>query len=242
MRLNLARCAFLPFVGCLILIALSPGFALTQQNDPLSMRVPVTIIRIPKPNRKISYKSKGIERAPLLKLEWRLFQVLHDGSQQEVDRQQLFKHGERLRISVRANQDGYLYVVYQSSPSEPGTVIFPNVQLNNGISSIGTSEEIVLPSNCPINIEQRDCALILSKSAGPEVFHVFFTRDPFTDLPNTAAEAGKSISADTLNKLKTESGQVLRRQKGSTELSELLTNINTKDNEEIVETLEINKH
>ena len=139
MRLNLARCAFLPVVGCLIVMALSPGLGLTQQSDPLAMRVPVTIIRIPKPNRKLSYKSKGIERAPLLKFEWRLFQVLHDGSEREIDRQQVFKNGERLRISVRANQEGYLYVVHQSSPASPGTVIFPNVQLNNGSSAIGRS-------------------------------------------------------------------------------------------------------
>jgi hypothetical protein len=241
MRLKLLRFAFLPVLGCLSVMALSPGFALTQQSDPLTVGVPVTIIRNQKANRKISYKSKGFEYAPLLKLEWRLFRIMHDGSEQEIGQQSLFKHNDRLRISVRANQYGYLYVVHQSSPASPGTFVFPNVQLNDGSSAIGRGEEIVLPSNCPINIERRDCAFILSRSEGPEQLYLIFTRDAFIDLPNTAADAGHHISADALNKLRRESGQVLRRQKGSTALSELLTNVNTRDNEDIIETVEINK-
>lgn len=241
MRLNLVRWAFLPVFGCLIVMALSPGFALTQQIDPLTVGVPVTIFRKQRENRKSSYKSKGFEHAPLLKLEWRLFRVMRDGTEEEIGQQPLFRNNDRLRISVRANQDGYLYVVHQSSPTSPGTFVFPNVQLNDGSSAISRSEEIMLPSNCPINIERRDCAFILSRSEGPEQLHLIFTRDPFIELPSNASEAGNHISADALNKLRGESGQVIRRQKGSTALSELLTNINTKDNEDIIETVGINK-
>jgi hypothetical protein len=44
-----------------------------------------------------------------------------------------------------------------------------------------------------------------------------------------------------LEKLEKESGQILRRQKGSTPASELLTNINPKDNEDIMETITLTK-
>ena len=239
MRLNLVRHPVLPALGCLTVMLLSQGFALTQNSDPLSVGLPVTIIRKPKPSRKISYK-REIERAPLLKLEWRLIRLLRDGSEEEVTPTQAFRSGERLRISVRVNQDGYLYVVHQRSATSAGTVVFPDVQLNNGSSAIGGTE-IVLPSDCPRDVAQHDCALILSQSEGPEFLHVFFTRDPYAELPLTAAEATEKISADTLLRLKSDSGQTLRRQKGSTALSEVLTNINTRDNEDIIETLELKK-
>jgi hypothetical protein len=68
-----------------------------------------------------------------------------------------------------------------------------------------------------------------------------FTRDPITDLPNTAAESTGGIPVETLLKLRADSGQTLRRIKGSTPLSVLVINTNTKDNEDIFETLLLNK-
>jgi hypothetical protein len=240
MRLNQVRHPVLLALGCLAVLLLSQRFALTQQSDPLNVGLPVTIIRKAKSTRKSPETSKGVERVPLLKLEWRLLRVSRDGSEEEVSPMQGFRAGERLRISVRANQDGYLYVVHQRSATSDGRLIFPDLQLNNGSSSIGSSE-IVLPSNCPSDVERRDCALILSRSNGTELLHLFFSRDPYKELPLTVYETPEKISAETLLKLKSESTQTLRRQKGSTPLSELLTNINTRDNEEIVETLELQK-
>jgi hypothetical protein len=103
------------------------------------------------------------------------------------------------------------------------------------------SQEFVLPSNCPANIQRRDCALVVALPAGQELFHLFFTRDPFTDLPNTAAEATGGIPPETLLKMKSDSGQILKRQRGSTPLSVMVVNTNTKDNEDIIETLVLNK-
>jgi hypothetical protein len=77
--------------------------------------------------------------------------------------------------------------------------------------------------------------------AGREVFTLVFTRDPITDLPNSATEAGGGIPVETLVKLKADSGQVLKRIKGSTPLSVLVVNTNTRDNEDIFETLVLNK-
>jgi hypothetical protein len=99
----------------------------------------------------------------------------------------------------------------------------------------------VLPSNCPAGISNRDCALVVVPPAGQEVFTLVFSRDPFTDLPNTAAEAGGGIPVEALLKLRAESGQTLRRGRGTTPLSVLVVNTNTRDNEDIFETLVLNK-
>ena len=235
MQLNLVRCALL--LACLFTFAAHPVFS--QQSDPLGVGVPVSIIRQTKATRRPSSKTKPVERAQLLKLEWRLYKVLADGSEAEAA-PETFHRGDRLRLSVRTNQAGYLYVIHQTAPASPGAVVFPDSRLNNGSSAIYKSEEFVLPSNCPVKISRRDCSLILT-SGGPELFHLLFTRDPVINLPSSASDATGPISADTLEKLKNDSGQILKPQKGSTPFSQLLVNINTKDNEDIIETVVLNK-
>jgi hypothetical protein len=167
--------------------------------------------------------------------------VKDNGTQEETSPLAVFHNGDRLRVSVRTNQDGYLYIVHQPTPSAPGQIIFPDSRLNNGSNVVARGQEFVLPSNCPADIERRDCALIVTPPAGQELFHLVFTRDPFTDLPNSAAEASGGIPLEFLMKLKSGSGQVLKRMRGSTPLSVLVINTNTKDNEDIFETLVLNK-
>ncbi len=237
MRPNPVRCTLLLALACAFTLEARPVFA--QESDPLDVGGAVMIFRKPKPTRP-PLKGRPVEKAPLLKLEWRLYKVLADGSEEEAA-QDSFRRGDRIRLSVRTNQDGYLYVIHQPSPSSPGEVIFPDLKLNNGSSSVYKSEEFVLPSNCPVKISRRDCALILTSSGDQEVFHLLFSRGPFNDLPASASEASENISPELLEKLKDDSGQILKRQRGSTPLSQLLVNINTKDNEDIVERLVLNK-
>jgi hypothetical protein len=229
-------------IGCgcaLAVLGERPVFG--QKNDPLVDDRPVTITRKKKTNRRPVRRAKPVERAPLLKLEWRVYRVKDNGAQEETSPLAVFHNGDRLRVSVRTNQDGYLYIVHQPTPSAPGQIIFPDSRLNNGSNVVTRGQEFVLPSNCPADIERRDCALIVTPPAGQELFHLVFTRDPFTDLPNSAAEASGGIPLEFLMKLKSGSGQVLKRMRGSTPLSVLVINTNTKDNEDIFETLVLNK-
>lgn len=239
MRPNLVRCTLLLVLACGFTFGARPTFS--QQGDPLEVGVPVSIFRQTKPTRRRpSSKGKPVDRAPLLKLEWRLYKVLGDGSEQEAA-QDSFQRGDRIRLSVRTNQDGYLYVVHQSSPASPGEVIFPDSRLNYGNSSVYKSEEFVLPSNCPVKISRRDCALILTSSADAESFHLFFSRDPFKDLPNSASDETRNISPEILEKLTNDSGQTLKAQRGSTPFSQILVNINTRDNEDIIAKIVLDK-
>lgn len=243
MRSNLVRykvAVMFGFLCAVVVLCERPAFV--QGNDPLVSDRPVRIVRKKKANRRPVRRAKAVERAPLLKLEWRVYKVREDGSQEETSPLALFHNGDRLRVSVRTNQDGYLYIVHQASPTSPGLIIFPDSRLNNGSNVVAKSQEFVLPSNCPVSIPRRDCALIVGPPAGQELFHLLFTRDPFTDLPSTASEApGGGIPPDVLMKMKSDSGQVLKRQRGSTPLSILVINTNTRDNEDIIETLVLNK-
>ena len=232
----------LVMTGCACaVLALGERQALAQKNDPLVDDRPVTITRKKKTNRRTVRRTKPVVKATLLKLEWRVYKVKDDGSQEETSPLAVFHVGDRLRLSVRTNQDGYLYIVHQASPTAPGQIIFPDSRINNGSNVVTKALEFVLPSNCPAGMTRRDCSLPVLLPAGQEYFHLVFTRDPFTDLPNSASEASGGIPPEILVKLKAGSGQLLKRTKGSTPLSVLVINTNTKDNEDIFETLVLNK-
>lgn len=244
MRTKQARYKFLivmiGFVCALVVLCDKPAFA--QKNDPLIDDRPVNITRKKKVNRRrVRRVFKPVEKAVLLKLEWKVYKVKDDGSEEETSPLAVFHNGDRLRVGVRTNQDGYLYIVHQSAPTAPGQIIFPDSRLNNGNNVVSKGQEFVLPSNCPSMMPRRDCSLLVALPAGQELFHLIFTRDPFTDLPSTASEATGGIPPEALIKLKADSGQVLKRSRGNTPLSVLVTNTNTRDNEDIFETLILNK-
>ncbi|MFN2532838.1 MAG: DUF4384 domain-containing protein [Pyrinomonadaceae bacterium] len=227
--------------GAMLFINQSVGRA--QGGNPLIDDRPVTIVRKAKPNRvkRARKRRRVVERVPLLKLQWRVLKVKDNGSDEETSPLAMFHVGDRLRLSVRTNQDGYLYIIHQPSPTQPGQIIFPDSRVNGGRNDVTKTQELILPSNCPAGMPARDCSLIVAPPAGREVFTLVFTRDPITDLPNTAAESTGGIPVETLVKLRSESGQALRRIKGTTPLSVLVVNTDTKDNEEIFETLLLNK-
>lgn len=228
------------FFSALVVLCDKPAMA--QKNDPLVDDRPVNITRKKKVNRRPRVRTyKPVVKATLLKLEWRVHKVKDDGSQEETSPLAVFHDGDRLRVSVRTNQDGYLYIVHQTAPTAPGQIIFPDSRLNNGNNVVTKGQEFVLPSNCPPIMQRRDCSLLVSLPAGQELFHLIFTRDPFTDLPSNASELTGGIPPEALVKLKADSGQVLKRSRGNTPLSVLVTNTNTRDNEDIFETLVLNK-
>jgi hypothetical protein len=213
-------------------------------QNPLIDDRPVIIHRMKKTNRaprRTRKQPQAVERALLLKLQWRVLKVKEDGTDEETSPVALFHAGDRLRLAVKTNQDGYLYIIHQAAPTQPGQIIFPDSRLNNGRNDVGRSQEFVLPSNCPVGIKKSDCALIVTPPEGQEVFTLVFSRDQITNLPNSAVEAGGGIPVETLMKLKADSGQTLRRIKGSTPMSVLVVNTNTRDNEDIFETLLLNK-
>ncbi|HMF57214.1 MAG TPA: DUF4384 domain-containing protein [Pyrinomonadaceae bacterium] len=224
------------------------GMQASAQNNPLVDDRPVSIVRKAKPNhrprqpRRVVRNRPVVERAPLLKLQWRVMKVNEAGVAEEANPTAVFHSGDRLRLGVRTNQNGFLYIIHQTDPNQPGQVIFPDSRINGGRNDVTRDQEFVLPSNCPAGIAPSDCALIVVPPAGQEVFTLIFSRDLITDLPNTPAEAGGGgIPPAVLLRLRSESGQIIKRGRGTTPFSVLVVNTNTRDNEDIYETLLLNK-
>jgi len=222
----------------------------------------VTIVRVEKKSRS-NYKKQPAKtvkkvvrtiQVPLLAAQLRLMNVDKEGKETEVNPIAAFTPNDRLRLSIKANQSGFLYVIRQASPEADGEIIFPTTLVNNGSNLVKANVEYVLPRNCPAEYvpEPRDCALQLFPyaDAPQEYFTLIFTRDSLVDLPNDVKNtrvslanlmsAGK-ISAKTMIDLIEDSGQDLVSQQGDTPFAMRIVNINPKDNEEIIETFVLSK-
>ena len=195
-----------------------------------------------------SAKATARTTAPLLALQLRLMLVGKDNSESEVNPQGVYTPDDRLRLSVKANQRGYLYIVRQRKPEEEGELIFPSPLINGGNNNVSANYEYVLPSGCPKKQfpDERDCALVLYPfDVSPQEFYtLIFTRDRLIGLPNQTNKRAKltdlfsagKIKPKTLIDLIEDSKQDLVTQKGDTQFSIRIVNVNSKDNEEIIET------
>jgi len=225
----------------------------------------ITITRVEKRSRKNYRKpatakntkqTKVVRKISVLPLaiQLRLLTVDENGKETEMDPYQKFTPNDRLRLSLKANQRGYLYVIHQKAPDVDGEIIFPTQLVNNGSNYIAANKEYILPSNCPKDLIPTaiDCSLTLFpvEDAPQEYFTIIFTRDSLVDLPNDVRNkrvsltnllsAGK-IPVKTLINLIEESGQDLVAQQGDTPFAMRIINKNVKDNEEIIETFLIDK-
>ena len=219
----------------------------------------MTIVRVEKKSRR-NYKKPTVKKTvrtiqvPLLAAQLRLLSVDKEGKETEVNPIAAFTTNDRLRMSIKANQTGYLYVIRQASPETDGEIIFPTTLVNNGSNLVKANTEYVLPRNCPVEYvpEPRDCALTLFPydQSPQEYFTLIFTRDSLVDLPNDVKNsrvslanlmsAGK-IESKTMVDLIEDSGQDLVSQQGDTPFAMRIVNINPKDNEEIIETFVLSK-
>lgn len=227
------------------------NLAIAQDNSSLTDTRPTTIDRpvkarrvrrpIRKPVRHTRPRPVEQEQSPLLSLQWRVLKLKADGSQEEINPIAKFFPGDFLRLGVKTNQDGYLYIIHQRGKDLDGQIIFPDSRVNDGGNFVTKDQEFIVPSNCPTGPNALPCALPVVPPAGQEFFTLIFSRDMLLDLPNKAAEAGGAIKPQVLMELLKASGQQLKPKQGTSRYSLKIINVNTKDNEEIIYPLILNK-
>lgn len=221
--------------------------SMNAQDSSLVWDKPVTVKRVAKPTRK-AVPQKHVEKVPLLTLEWRVLKRGNEGKPQEVNPTTLFHTGDRLRLSIKANQNGYLYIIHNSE-GQDGTLIFPDSRINNGENYVKKDKEYILPAYCPTPEfdDPYDCWWKMTPPGGREEFTVIFSRDMITDLPNQSTESGGVIRRQIIEDLVSHSGQKLRRTSrpdldpqqggGAGRYITWVTNINARDNEELIESI-----
>lgn len=233
-----------------VLLAAAAVFLITAslaQESSLVWDRPVTVKRVAKPKRIVQPRRK-VQQVPLLTLQWRVLKRAPDGIGIETNPNTIFHTGDRLRLAVKANQDGYLYIIHHSE-GQDGTIIFPDSRINNGENFIKKDDEYLLPAYCPTPEfdDPKDCWWRMMPPAGREEFTVIFSRDMITNLPNQVRESGGVIKERLIEELKAGSHQTLKRTSrpalkpseggGAGRYITWVSNTNTNDNEELIETI-----
>ena len=218
------------------------------QDSSIVWDKPVEVKRVVKPKRETTRRRPKIERTPLLTIQWRVLKRNPDGTELETNPTTMFHTGDRLRLAITPNQEGYLYIIHHSEGRD-GAIIFPDSRINDGQNFVKKDQEYVLPAYCPTPEfnDPRDCWWRMTPPGGQEIFTLIFSRDLITSLPNRVTEEGGVVKQSLISEIEADSHQALKRTSrpelspqqggGAGRYIVWVTNTNSKDNEELIETI-----
>lgn len=120
-------------------------------------------------------------QAPL-GLRYSVLKKLDDGTYQEISPDSVFHAGDQIRLSLMANQDGYLYVIEQGS-SGRWVPLYPGASATGGTAAAESNKlipgkEYIVPGSG---------AWRFTGSPGQEKLFVMLSRTPETNLEGTIA-------------------------------------------------------
>lgn len=209
----------------------------------------VTVKRVKKPDRERIKKVPPTQQSALLTLQWHLLQRARGDENKgiEVDSRKVFQTGDRLRLAITTNQDGYLYIVSQR-PDKDSILLFPDPRINRGLNHVLKNQEYNVPSYCTEleGLEDpKDCWMKVDPPAGTETLIVVFSRDRITTLPNQVAEGHSPVKASIVDGLMKSSeqkveqwtGELATPNKKAVRYATRVQNINRQDNEELIATI-----
>ncbi|MEO8433971.1 MAG: DUF4384 domain-containing protein [Pyrinomonadaceae bacterium] len=113
-------------------------------------------------------------------LGYTLFMRDTNGDAVRVDPSEEFHTGERVRITLEPNVDGYLYI-FHSEGDGPPQMIFPDWRLQDGDNAI----EAHVPYEVPASFEKDERLRWFTFDSNPstEHLHIVVTREPLADVP-----------------------------------------------------------
>jgi len=130
-----------------------------------------------------SNKSGPKQKAPAIGLGYTLFMRDADGRGVRVEPTRVFQNGERIRIALETNTDGYLYI-FDSEDGAVPKMIYPDARLDGGENWIEAHVPMEIPS-----AEEGDERLrwfeFYGKPGGDRLF-IVVTREPLPTVPTGA--------------------------------------------------------
>jgi Domain of unknown function (DUF4384) len=250
-----ARRLAIMLIMSLALVVLSAIAALGQESST-TWDKPQPVERKEKPKRVYRPTARNKVRpktqlAPLLTVQYRVLIKRPDGTEGESSVASVFHSGDKLRLGVTTNQDGFLYVIYQRE-NQDGLVMFPDSRVNGGENYVTKNREFILPLPDP-----DACWYQVTNDPTKEFFIMVFSRDQILDLPNTpgGSEAVKTALASGVLKKEVIDSYIRsarmqdykiysRPAKATSPGSRYaiwVTNINRADNEDIIVRVPLNK-
>ncbi len=243
------RAALTGLVFVFLLCGVLAGTAVAQRTSPnvWEERTPKPATPTPtsRPGRRPAPRTTPpAQRNPLLTVKWRLLKFTNDGLRKAVSVDDTFTSQDRLLLEVNASQNGYLYIIRQPAADRDGQLLFPSRYYNGGRNYVRADQDVVLPSACADFTVP--CWFSLAPPDGKEIITLVLSRSEIKELPNSispTAAAAPGVSSRVIAQLLAGSQQRLQRRAGVLDdrYTVWVENINAENNQEIIETLTLNK-
>jgi hypothetical protein len=109
-----------------------------------------------------------------------LFMRDSNGLAVRTDPGHVFRRGDRVRILLETNADGYLYI-FNATNDGPASMIYPDAELDEGGNYLQAHVPFEIPSTVPTDERLRWFAF--DEIAGTERLFFVFTREPISGIP-----------------------------------------------------------
>jgi hypothetical protein len=156
-----------------------------------------------------AYKPHGSH--PALGLRYTMLKKTGDEAV-EVDAEAVFHAGDRIRIAVEPNDEGYLYVVNQGS-SGTWKLLFPSPEIKNGDNHVQKRVRYEIPAGYTFTFDEQTGAeklfIVLSRQPEPDLENLIYSlghevkdKDKAADKPKVMM-ASAAFSDDVIGRLRT---------------------------------------
>jgi len=131
-------------------------------------------------NSGAANKNSGNPPAQAIALGYTMFMRDVNGRAVRIDPAREFHNGDRIRVSLEPNVDGYLYVFHTEGDGQP-EMIFPDARLEGGENWV----EAHVPIDVPSTVETDERLRWFQFYGNPATEHLFVvvTREPLSDVP-----------------------------------------------------------
>lgn len=118
--------------------------------------------------------------APRLGIGLTLFTRDSNGLAVRVDPDRVFRKGDRVRILLETNTDGYLYIFNKTNDGAP-VMIYPDAEIDEGGNYLQAHVPFEIPA--PDAADERLRWFAFDENTGTERVFFVFTREPLKDIP-----------------------------------------------------------
>ena len=109
-----------------------------------------------------------------------LFMRDSNGLAVRVDPDHVFRKGDRVRVLLETNSDGYLYI-FNTTENGSATMIYPHADLDEAGNYLQAHVPFEIPSS--LSADERLRWFAFDEVAGTERLFFVFTREPLTGVP-----------------------------------------------------------
>jgi hypothetical protein len=151
-----------------------------------SRRRPKPVVNKPATDKEVAPKvvtgttTPGKVVTPRMGLGLTLFMRDSNGMAVRTDPSREFKQGDRVRVLLETNADGYLYIFNTTNGGEP-SMIYPDPELDEAGNYIQAHVPFEIPSSAAA--EERLRWFAFDQNAGTEKLYFVFTREPLSGVP-----------------------------------------------------------